>query len=142
MRKLFLVLLTMLVVSLTANGLLYSETDTSTSPRKTVDEEWLLEDGTEGINIYPYEQGGWELYFPFDVIILSDSDGRYVFASLSWYEGEVLYWQGKYIDQLNVHNQDVKDYNGVVKEKNFWKTVATYGIPASIILSFIGGLLL
>lgn len=149
MRKAFLVLLTMLAVSFTANALLYSETDTSTSTESTsknsataeIDAEWLLEDGMEGLNIFPYEPGTYNIYFPWAVIIMSESDAKWLFSDYTIMEEEVKYWKLVLEDETLAHNETIKDFNAEVDRSERYKKLATYGIPAGFITGIIIALL-
>jgi hypothetical protein len=130
----------MVAVSLTINQSLYSETDTSTL--KEIDETWLLEDGTAGLNLYPYDAGSYEIYFPFNVVILSDSDGRWLFSTYYAQEEEIERWKESVNTEVNLHNETIKDFNALRKQYERNSLIMRYGIPSGIILGLITGLII
>jgi len=148
MRKLFLVLLMTLAMSLTANLLLYSETDTSPSTepmskiptKEVIDADWLLEDGFPGVNIYPYDAGGYDLLFPWAVIIMSESDGAWVFSELKNIDLEREHWKAALNAETSLHNETINERNIQLQQRLFWQKVSRYGIPAGIVTGFILGI--
>lgn len=111
------------------------------TPTVTIDEGWLLEDGMEGVNLFPYNAGSWDMTFPWPVVILSESDARWVFSTLTNKDDEIAFWKNNLDAEVHEHNNTINRHNNVVKQREWYRKVATYGIPASVITFFILGLI-